>query len=583
MPLSDAVKILPTLKKYVKDMVTTGFQVGERSIMMISEEVSAIIQGEIPIKQPDPGSFVLSCTIQDKQVPRALCDLGSSVNLMPHSVATSLGYAEFTPANIQLVLADRSVQVPEGALEDVPVIINGCTVPTDFVVLHYKNEPRDPIILGRPFLATANAIIDVKEGRICLNIGNIPMRFDMEKVMTRPLIDRSSSYVDDIDKLTQKSFEDSFSESHIEDVLMVAQGEVFSINNRTEDYAHLMDARNDDTTNDKDDSEINIDRYLQNAVDRQPFSIGNLSKENAPKGELKPLPAGLEYAYLFDNTYPVIVNANLTNGELALLLNKLRKHRKAIGYSLEDIPEISPDLCMHQIHLEDESKSSIEHQRRLNPNLKEVVKKEIIKLLDAGVIYPISDSNWVSPVHVVPKKGGITVVKNDKDELIPKRTVTRHRMCIDYMKLNSATRKDHFPLPFIDQMLERLANHQYYCFLDRYSGFFQIPIHPDDQEKTTFTCPYGTFAYRRMPFGLCNAPATFQHCMMSIFTDMIEDFMEVFMDDFSVYGSDFKSCLDNLCKVLARCEEKNLVLNWEKYHFMVNWNCSWTQGICCWN
>ncbi|CAA7052849.1 unnamed protein product [Microthlaspi erraticum] len=104
-------------------------------------------------------------------------------------------------------------------------------------------------------------------------------------------------------------------------------------------------------------------------------------------------------------------------------------------------------------------------------------------------------------------------------------------------KLNSSTRKDHYPLPFIDQMLERLANHQYYCFLDGYSGFFQIPIHPDDQEKTTFTCPYGTYAYRRMPFGLCNAPATFQRCMMSIFTDLIEEIMEVFMDDFSVYAA----------------------------------------------
>ena len=143
-------------------------------------------------------------------------------------------------------------------------------------------------------------------------------------------------------------------------------------------------------------------------------------------------------------------------------------------------------------------------------------------------------------------------------------------MCIDYRILNTATRKDHFPLPFVDQILERLANHQYYCFLDGYSRFFQIPIHPDDQEKATFTCPYGTFAYRRMLFGLCNAPATFQRCMMSIFTDMIEDFMEIFMDDFSVYGSNFKSCLDNLCKVLERCEEKNLVLNWEKCHFMVN-------------
>ncbi|KAL0802302.1 hypothetical protein Bca101_057478 [Brassica carinata] len=118
-------------------------------------------------------------------------------------------------------------------------------------------------------------------------------------------------------------------------------------------------------------------------------------------------------------------------------------------------------------------------------------------------------------------------------------------------------------------MLERLANHPFYCFLDGYSGFFQIPIHPNDQEKTTFTCPYGTFAYRRMPFGLCNAPATFQRCMMSIFSDLIEDVVEVFMDDFSVYGSSFSACLSNLCRVIQRCEDTNLVLNWEKCHFMV--------------
>lgn len=102
------------------------------------------------------------------------------------------------------------------------------------------------------------------------------------------------------------------------------------------------------------------------------------------------------------------------------------------------------------------------------------------------------------------------MVRNDKDELIPMRIVTGHRMCIDYIKMNGATQKDHFPLSFIDQMLERLANHPYYCFFDGYSGFFQIPIHPDDQEKTIFTCPYGTFAYRKMPFGLCNVLATFQ-------------------------------------------------------------------------
>ncbi|GJS33473.1 reverse transcriptase domain-containing protein [Tanacetum coccineum] len=118
-------------------------------------------------------------------------------------------------------------------------------------------------------------------------------------------------------------------------------------------------------------------------------------------------------------------------------------------------------------------------------------------------------------------------------------------------------------------MLERLAGNEFYCFLDGFSGYFQIPIDPKDQEKTTFTCPYGTFAYRRMPFGLCNAPGTFQRCMMAIFHDMIEKTMEVFMDDFSVFGNSFSTCLTNLDKMLKRCEDTNLALNWEKSHFMV--------------
>nr|GEX53528.1 reverse transcriptase domain-containing protein [Tanacetum cinerariifolium] len=176
---------------------------------------------------------------------------------------------------------------------------------------------------------------------------------------------------------------------------------------------------------------------------------------------------------------------------------------------------------------------------------------------------------WVSPVHCVPKKGGMTVIKNDENELVPTHLVTGWRVCIDYRKLNEATRKDHFPLPFMDQMLERLAGNEYYCFLNGFSGFFQIPIDPKDQEKTTFTCPYGTFAYKRMSFGLCNAPGTFQRCMMEIFHDMIEQTMEVFMDDFSVFGNSFSTCLTNLERMLKRCEDTKHTLNWEKSHFMV--------------
>ena len=170
-------------------------------------------------------------------------------------------------------------------------------------------------------------------------------------------------------------------------------------------------------------------------------------------------------------------------------------------------------------------------------------------------------SEWVSSVQVVPKKGGMTVIENEKNELIPQRTVTGWRMCIDYRKLNKATKKDHFPLPFIEEMLERLANHSFFCFLDGYSGYHQILIHPDDQSKTTFTCPYGTYAYQHMSFRFCNAPASFQRCMMSIFSDMIDKIMEVFMDNFTIYGKTFTDCLENLEKVLQRCEEKHLVLN----------------------
>ena len=286
--------------------------------------------------------------------------------------------------------------------------------------------------------------------------------------------------------------------------------------------------------------------------------------------ELKLLPSHLKYAYLGqNNTLLVIISFTLDAGQEQSLVDLLGKYRRAIGWTMADIKGISPSICMHKILLDDCSSNSVEHQRRLNPIRKEVVNKEIIKWLYTRIIYPISDSSWVSPVQCVLKKGGITVMTNENNELIPTRTVTGWRVCMDCRKLNKATRKDHFPLPFIDQMLDRLAGKQYYCFLDGYSGYNQIAIAPEDQKKTTFTCPYGTFTFRRMPFGVCNTPATFQRCMMSIFSNMIEQTLEVFMDDFSVFGETYNDGLHNLEEVLKRCEMTNLVLNWEKCHFMV--------------
>ena len=161
------------------------------------------------------------------------------------------------------------------------------------------------------------------------------------------------------------------------------------------------------------------------------------------------------------------------------------------------------------------------------------------------------------------------MIRTENDALFPSRTVKRWRICIDYRKLNKATRKYHFPLPFLDQMLDRMAGHEYYCFLDGYSGYNHIIISSEDQEKTTFTFLYGTFSFRRMPFGLCNALSTFQRCMMAIFSNMVEKTIELFMDDFSVLGKSFDNFLENLRQALIRCEETNLVLNWENCHFMV--------------
>nr|GFA79438.1 reverse transcriptase domain-containing protein [Tanacetum cinerariifolium] len=294
------------------------------------------------------------------------------------------------------------------------------------------------------------------------------------------------------------------------------------------------------------------------------------SDDIPPEVELKELPPHLEYAFLGDNEkWSAIIAKYLNVNEKIALINLLKSRKKAIAWKLTDIRGINPEFCSHKILLEEDFSPKVQSQRRVNPKIYDVIKKEVEKLLDAGLIYPIFDSLWVSPIHCVPKKGGMTVIKNDENKLVPTRLVTGWRVCIDYRKLNEATRKDHFILPFMDQMLERLTGNEYYCFLDGFFGYFQISIDPKDQEKTTFTCLYRTFAYKCMLFGLCNAPGTFQRCIMAIFHDMIEQTMEVFMDDFLVFGNSFSTCLTNLEKMLKRCEDTKLALNWKKSHFMV--------------
>ena len=532
--------------------------------VFLTEQVSSILKHNTPPKFKDPGCPTISCVIGDHNVERALLDLGASVNLLPFSVYEQLGLGELKPTTITLQLADRSVKVPRGVIEDVLVQVDKFYFPVDFIVLDTQpvQNPGSqiPVILGRPFLATSNAIINCRNGVMKLSFGNLKVKLNVFNVRQQPPETDDSFAVNMIESLVEESLQTVLNDDPLQTCL-THFGLDFDIEGSIRDVNALLDS-----------TPILDPTKWTARVEPLPVPESKLvpSIEKPPQLDLKPLPEILKYAFLgSSDTFLVIISSDRNLEQEGKFLNVLREHKTALGWTIADIKGISPALCMHHIYLEEHAKSSREMQRRLNPNMKEVVRTEVLKLLDVGIIYPISDSTWVSPVQVVPKKSGITVVKNDNNELVPTRMTTGWRVCIDYRKLNSVTRKDHFPLPFIDQMLERLAGHSYYCFLDGYSGYNQIPIAPEDQEKTTFTCPFGTYAYRRMPFGLCNAPATFQRCMMSIFSDMVERFLEIFMDDFSVFGSSFDECLHHLSLVLARCKETNLVLNWEKCHFMV--------------
>ncbi|GKD32812.1 DNA-directed DNA polymerase, partial [Tanacetum coccineum] len=315
-----------------------------------------------------------------------------------------------TPQTTQMILqlADRSTTSPSGIAEDVFVKVGKFHFPADFVVVDYVVDPRVPLILGRPFLRTARALIDVYGEELTLRVDDEAITFK---------VSQTSRY----------SYNDAVSINRI-NVIDIA----------CEEYAQEVLGFLDSSTS--GNPTLSLDSILFiSSPSLTPFEelkIVKSSIDDPPELELKDLPSHLNFAFLEGtDKLPVIIAKDLKEDEKAHLLK-------------------------------DDSFPKIQHQRRVNPKIHEVIKKEVIKLLDVGLIYPISDSPWVIPVHCVPKKGRITVIENEDNDLIPTRLVTRWSVCIDYQKLNDASRKDHFPLPFMDQMLERLTGNEYYCFLD---------------------------------------------------------------------------------------------------------------------
>ncbi|GJT34548.1 reverse transcriptase domain-containing protein [Tanacetum coccineum] len=406
----------------------------------LNENCSAVLLKKLTEKLGDPDKFLTPCNFPELDECLALADLGASINLMPISVWKKLSLPELTPTCMTLELANRSVAYPVGVAEDVFVKVGKFHFPADFVIVDYDVDPRVPLILGRPFLRTARALIDVHVNRI--DVIDVTCEEYAQEVLGFSNSSKSGNPTSSLDPIIT-----TFSPS------------------------------------------------------LTPFEGGDFVLEE------------IEACLTSDSIPPRIDDADFDPEGDILLLEKL----------LNDDP--SSPLPPKELNFEE------------------------LKIIKSSIDDPPELELKDLPSHL--------------------ELVTGWRVCIDYRKLNDATHKDHFMLPFMDQMLERLAGNEFYCFLVGISRYLQIPIDPQDQEKTTFTCPYGTFAYRRMPFVLCNASGTFQRCMMAIFHDMIEETMEVFMDDFSVFKDYFSSCLSHLDKMLKRCEDTNLVLNWEKCHFMV--------------
>nr|GEY81819.1 reverse transcriptase domain-containing protein [Tanacetum cinerariifolium] len=482
----DALILMSKFGPSIKSLLTNKDKIYELARTPLNEHYSAVVLKKLPEKLGNPGKFLIPCDFPEMAECLALANLGASINLMPLSAWNNLSLPDLSPTCMTLELIDRSISRQVGVAK---------------------------------VSSSKWSFDDVFEGKLTFHVGKEAITFNLDQTSrySANYNDMTAKRIDVIDMACEEYSQEVFGFSNV-----IANGNptpyydpTFSTTSltltpfRNSDFLHeevdaFLALEDNPTLSEVDQSYVDtegdillLEAFLNDDPSLPPPSQGNYlpevrkklkiceaksnksSIDEPPEVELKDLPPHLEYAFLEgDDKLPVIIAKDLSIEEKTALITVLKSHKRAIAWKLSDINGIDPEFCTRKILMEEDFEPAVQHQRRVNPKIYDVIKQEVLKLFDIGLIYLISNSPW--------------------------------RVCIDYRKLNEATCKDHFPLPFMDQMLERLAGNRYYCFLDGFSGYFQILIDPKDQEKTTFTCPYRTFAYRRMPFELCNAPGTFQ-------------------------------------------------------------------------
>nr|GEW50501.1 reverse transcriptase domain-containing protein [Tanacetum cinerariifolium] len=531
----------------IKTLLTNKDKLSELARTLLNEHCSAVLLKKLPEKLGDPGKFLIPCDFSGIDECLALADLDASINIMPLSVWNKLYLLELSPTYMTLELTDRSISRLVGVAKDVFVKVGTFHFPADFVVIDFDADPRVPLILGRSFLKTGRALIDVFEGELTLRVGKEAITFNLDQTSrySANYNDMTTNRIDVIDMACEEYSQEvlGFSDVIVSGNPSPYYDPIISTSSPTltpfgdsdfllEEFNAFLALEDDPTSPEVDQSYFDpegdillLESFLKDDPSLTPLNQGNYlpqvqkklkiceaktdksSIDEPLEVELKDLPPNIEYAFLEgDDKLPIIIAKDLSDEEKTALITIL---------------------------IEEDFEPAVQHQRRVNLKIHDVIKKEVLKLLDAGLIYPISDSPWVSPVHCVPKKGGFTVVENEENELIPTRLVTGWHVCIDYRKLNEATRKDHFPLPFMDQMLERLAGTNTIVFSMVSRVTFKFPSIRKIKKR-----PHSRVLTERLPTVAC-------------------------LLGYAMHRARSKE------KMLKRCEDTNLFLNWEKSHFMV--------------
>ncbi|KAL1531292.1 hypothetical protein AAHA92_33985 [Salvia divinorum] len=481
--------------------------------IVIGENVSAVIQKEkLPSKRNDPGMFTLPITLGGVRIEHAMCDLGASINVLPLSVYQRLIGARMVDTKVVIQLADRSCIHPEEVLENVIVQVHDFLYPADFHVIK-MTEPESTgsskVLLGRPFLRTAKTIINVFDGIIYLDYHGEKYTFSIDEAMKKPMDVENLHSVDVIAPLVQEYLEEEFLQEKFE-----------GTGRHEEMEREVAGWCKDVQTQGLTDQEISaaILEFCQ-----RPQAAG--SSRFLQLASVKKMPE--------------IEEPNMESMEKNPLPLEAKPEKK-------ELKQLPPGLKYSYLG-EDQTLPMIVNSKLTKGQEERLL--EVLRRNQKAIGWTLLDLVGLSPdlcMHHIRLEEG---AKAHRD---PQRKLNPH-MHEEVMK----------------EILKLLSLGIIYSIPDSE----WIYIDPEDQSKTTFTCPFRTYAYRRMPFRLCNAPGTFQRCMMSIFSDLLEECIEIFMDDFTVYEVSFETCLHHLDVVLERCQSKNLVLNYEKCHFKV------TEGI----